>query len=202
MNLGERLIELRKSLHLSQEEVADKLNVTRQTISKWETDQSTPDFDKIMPICNLYGITPDELLTGEKKVESSISVDEIKKEKKAKGLVISIFLYAIAFIWLVISVTVLKFNPIIGFAISFLIAGIGTCIIVYSSIVYKVEKKEKENPLIKSIDNVVSIITVIIYFLVSFLTMMWHITWIIFLIYALIMEIIKLIFSLRGDENE
>jgi len=203
VSLGERLIELRKGLHLSQEEVADKLNVTRQTISKWETDQSTPDFDKIMPICNLYGISPDELLTGEKKVmESNIDLNEIKKEKKAKGIVISVFLYILAFLWLIISIPVLKINPIIGFAISFLIAGIGTCIIIYSSIVYKTKKKEEENPIVKKIDEIVSIITTIIYFIISFTTMMWHITWIIFLIYALIMEIIKLIFSLRGKENE
>ena len=73
MNLGERLLNLRKKEHLSQEEVAFKLNVSRQTISKWETDQSTPDFDKIAPLCELYNITADELLTGKK--------EEIKEEK-------------------------------------------------------------------------------------------------------------------------
>ena len=73
MNLGERLLNLRKAKHLSQEEVADKLNVTRQTVSKWETDQSTPDFDKIAPLCKLYGITADELLTGEK---TQIDIEE------------------------------------------------------------------------------------------------------------------------------
>ena len=50
-NLGEKLLELRKAKNLSQEEVAEKLNVTRQTVSKWETNQSTPDFDKIVPLC-------------------------------------------------------------------------------------------------------------------------------------------------------
>ena len=60
-NLGERLLNLRKDKKLSQEEVADKLNVTRQTVSKWETDQSMPDFDKIVPLCELYEITPNEL---------------------------------------------------------------------------------------------------------------------------------------------
>ena len=64
MMIGERLLNLRKEKHLSQEEVAERLNVTRQTISKWETDGSTPDFDKIVPLCELYGITADELLTG------------------------------------------------------------------------------------------------------------------------------------------
>ena len=57
MTLGERLTELRKKKNLSQEEVAEKLNVTRQTVSKWELDQSTPDFDKIVPICKLYNIS-------------------------------------------------------------------------------------------------------------------------------------------------
>ena len=57
MNIGEKLLELRKAKHLSQEEVADRLNVSRQTVSKWETDQSMPDFDKIAPLCELYQIS-------------------------------------------------------------------------------------------------------------------------------------------------
>lgn len=61
MKLGEKLYELRKEKNLSQEEVANILNVSRQTVSKWETGGTTPDFDKIVPLCNLYGITTDEL---------------------------------------------------------------------------------------------------------------------------------------------
>ena len=61
MNLGEKLLSLRKKKGLSQEEVADILHVTRQTISKWETNQSMPDFDKVVPICDLYEISTDEL---------------------------------------------------------------------------------------------------------------------------------------------
>ena len=60
-----------KTENLSQEEVADKLNVTRQTVSKWETNQSTPDFDKIVPLCELFEISTDELLKGEKKEENN-----------------------------------------------------------------------------------------------------------------------------------
>ena len=72
MNLGEKLFELRKNKNLTQDDVAEKLNVTRQTVSKWETNLSTPDFDKIVPLCELYEITPNELLIGEKpKVENS-----------------------------------------------------------------------------------------------------------------------------------
>lgn len=67
MSLGEKLYELRKKQGLTQEQAADKLGVTRQTISKWETDQSTPDFNKLVPISKLYGISLDELAGNEQK---------------------------------------------------------------------------------------------------------------------------------------
>jgi len=71
MNIGEKLFELRKSKNLTQDDVAEKLNITRQTVSKWETNQSTPDFDKIVPLCELFEISTDELLKGEKKEENN-----------------------------------------------------------------------------------------------------------------------------------
>ncbi len=208
MSLGERLLELRKSKHLSQEEVADKLNVSRQTISKWETDSSTPDFDKIIPICELFEISTDELLTGnkeatEEKVNNYSMSEEEKSHKRIGGIVFSIFLYFIALAWIMTSVAALKFDPVISSAIFLLICGVATCVIIYSCIVYKKEKtEEEENPIIKKIDEIVSIITLVVYLLVSFLTMAWHITWIIWIIYALVMEIIKLLFMLKGDNNE
>ena len=208
MSLGERLLELRKSKHLSQEEVADKLNVSRQTISKWETDSSTPDFDKIIPICELFEISTDELLTGnkeatEEKVNAYSMSEEEKSHKRIGGIVFSIFLYFIALAWIMTSVAALKFDPVISSAIFLLICGVATCVIIYSCIVYKKEKtEEEENPIIKKIDEIVSIITLVVYLLVSFLTMAWHITWIIWIIYALVMEIIKLLFMLKGDNNE
>lgn len=52
--------------------MAEKLKVTRQTVSKWETNQSTPDFDKIVPLCELYEISPNELLTGEKQEQEGV----------------------------------------------------------------------------------------------------------------------------------
>ncbi len=67
MTLGQRLYEMRKEKGFSQEKVAEALGVTRQTISKWETDQTTPDFDKILPLCELYNITTEELFKGEEK---------------------------------------------------------------------------------------------------------------------------------------
>ncbi len=204
MSLGQRLLELRKSKKLSQEELAFKLNVTRQTISKWETDQSTPDFDKIVPICELYNISVEELLTG-KKEEKSVDNNDFVLRKRAQGIGLSVLLYFISIIWIMITIPVMKMNPIVSSAIFLLICGVGTYYLIYTCMVYKkikTLKEEKTNKVNKQIEQILSIITLIIYLLISFETMYWHITWIIWIIYALILEIIKLIFMLKGDKNE
>ena len=208
MDLGNKLIELRKSKNLSQEEVADKLGVTRQTVSKWETNQSTPDFDKIVPLCELYGISPNELVIGKKEEPTTeqkeeIQEDESKKQKRTIGLISGIITYFIAVAWMVAGVAALNINPVLVTAIFLIIIGIGTCIIIYSNIMYKEKKKEKEELTAqKRINNILEIITLIIYLGVSFLTMAWHLTWIIWIIYALIYEIVSLIITLRGEKNE
>ncbi len=200
MNIGEKLYELRKEKHLSQEEVAEKLDVTRQTISKWETNQSTPDFDKIKPLCELYGITADELLTGIKK-ETKTETDT--KEKRAKGIALGVLTYFVAVVWIMISIPVMMMNPIVAAGIFLLICGIATYIIIYTCMTYKKGEAVKEkNPVIKRINNIIEIICFIIYMIISLKTMAWHITWIIFIICGLLEEIVKLIFELKGEKNE
>lgn len=197
MSLGEKLLDLRKEKHLSQEEVADKLNVSRQTVSKWETDQSTPDFDKIMPICELYGITTNELLTG-KKTEKA-PVDNLSK--RALGIGLGVLGYFISIVWIMVSVAYLNINPVLAAGIFILLIGISTFIVVYTGIVYKKQKKEKEsvnNSIYKQLTSVLSVFTVAIYLLISFSTNAWHITWILWIIYALVCEIIKLYFMMKG----
>lgn len=209
MNIGEKLYELRKEKHLSQEEVAEKLDVTRQTISKWETNQSTPDFDKIKPLCELYEITADELLTGEKKqteiIEQPMSNHAIK-QKRAQGISIGVLLYFIAIAWIMISIPVLYMNPVLASAILILIIGIATYKIIYTCIVYKKDKQEKEieetNSKLKNINKIIDIFALIIYLFISFTTMAWHITWIIFIIAELVKEIVKLLIDIKGEKNE
>lgn len=62
MNFNEKLIELRKSKGLSQEELGNKINVSRQTISKWELAQAYPDFQKLVLISDFFGISLDSLV--------------------------------------------------------------------------------------------------------------------------------------------
>ena len=212
-SLGERLLNLRKEKKLSQEELADKLNVTRQTISKWETDQSMPDFDKIVPLCELYGITPNELfieLNGDNTSKNDKSVNDLEEEKlrtskKAKGIALSVVLYFLGVVWTMITIPVMNMNPIVASAIFLLICGVATGIIIYVGIRYKkiiTSKEEQTNDLRKQISQVVAIIVTILYLIISFSTMAWHLTWIIWVIFGLFEEILKLIFILRSYKDE
>lgn len=72
MNLGNHLFQARKKCGLSQEEVAAKLGVSRQTISKWETDETIPDIYQAKKMALLYNISLDEL------IEFDINVKEIQ----------------------------------------------------------------------------------------------------------------------------
>ena len=71
MSFGERLTTLRKSKGLSQEQLAERLNLTRQTISKWELDQSTPDMDYLVALSDYFEVTTDYLIKGEPPTASN-----------------------------------------------------------------------------------------------------------------------------------
>ncbi len=85
MRLGNSLFHARKSCGLSQEEVAEKLGVSRQTISKWETDETLPDIRQSKRMALLYHVSLDELIEfdiDEKEVEQFI--ERISDEKQEK----------------------------------------------------------------------------------------------------------------------
>ena len=64
MTLGERIQACRKRAGLSQEALAEQLQVSRQAVSKWELDSAQPDLDKVVAMCRIFGITTDALLLG------------------------------------------------------------------------------------------------------------------------------------------
>ena len=73
MNLGNSLFHARKKCGLSQEEVAERLGVSRQTVSKWETDETLPDIRQSKRLAVLYGLSLDEL------VEFDLDIKEIQE---------------------------------------------------------------------------------------------------------------------------
>ncbi|MBE6972335.1 MAG: helix-turn-helix domain-containing protein [Ruminococcaceae bacterium] len=62
MTLAEKILELRTAQNLSQGDLAERLEVSRQSVSKWETGQSVPDLDKIIKLADLFGISVDQLV--------------------------------------------------------------------------------------------------------------------------------------------
>lgn len=62
MSLGDKIIELRRQKGWSQENLAERLGVTRQPVSKWESGASVPDLDKIVGMSELFGVTTDYLI--------------------------------------------------------------------------------------------------------------------------------------------
>ena len=71
MTLAEKIINLRKQKGWSQEELAEKLDVTRQSVSKWESAQSLPDIAKILQMSELFGVTTDYLLKDNEEQENA-----------------------------------------------------------------------------------------------------------------------------------
>lgn len=71
MTIGEKIARLRIGADISQEQLAEKISVSRQSISKWEMDQALPQIDKILQICELFRISTDELLKDKLPLPSS-----------------------------------------------------------------------------------------------------------------------------------
>lgn len=83
MTFGEKLQKLRKAQGLSQEELAGRLSVTRQTISKWELDQSTPELALLAQISDIFGITTDYLIK-DAPAEAASAQDPSAKKPAAR----------------------------------------------------------------------------------------------------------------------
>ena len=79
MNIADRILYLRKSKGISQEKLADKVGVSRQAVSKWESEQSMPDVEKIIIMSDYFNVTTDYILKGIEVVEN--------KEEKSKEIV-------------------------------------------------------------------------------------------------------------------
>ena len=109
MKFNEKLVMLRKQHNLSQEQVAEKLGVARQTISKWELGETTPEMDKLIIMSELYNITLDELMKEENEGKVVNDPNNTNSQKLAgmtikilKGIGIFILIVAILYVFLMI----------------------------------------------------------------------------------------------------
>lgn len=82
MTLSDRLQVLRKSHNLSQEQLAEKLNVSRQAISKWESGQANPDINNLLKLSDIYETSTDYILTGKELNKPIVNEDHIVYKEK------------------------------------------------------------------------------------------------------------------------
>lgn len=114
MSIGERILKLRKAAGMTQEQLAEKLGVSRQTVSKWEVETSIPDLEKIVQISRIFAVSLDDLVREEGEVVSGdshrLTIEDIIKlnnhHRKMMLIVVSgaIFLMIGIISFLVISI--------------------------------------------------------------------------------------------------
>lgn len=81
MNFKEKLYELRRLKGISQEEIGEKINVSRQTISKWENGQTTPELEKLIELSKIFDIHIDELIGNDINNEKQDIPPKLNKKK-------------------------------------------------------------------------------------------------------------------------
>ena len=97
MSLGEKIREQRKQAGLSQEQLAEKLNVSRQAITKWETNKGIPDVANLIAISDEFALSLDELIKGDVAVKKKIiaAINIVISLKKTNSVNILFFFFSL-----------------------------------------------------------------------------------------------------------
>lgn len=130
MNISNQLKNYRKEFNISQEDLAQKVHVSRQTISNWENNKSYPDLQSLMLISECFKISLDELVKGD-VVKMKSQLDRNEMSKYANGMLIG-------FIFMILSIPFAKRILPYGYIVTFIFGGI----MLWSA--FKVEKIKKD----------------------------------------------------------
>lgn len=154
MSLGENLQFLRKKENITQEQLAEQLNVSRQSVSKWESDSAYPEMDKLLQLCNLFHCSMDDLVQKEISqvyIEDKADYDNHFNEfSKYVSLAVGIILFGLSVMNLIYGINYFFPNEIIKedlcsmFFLIFVV--IGVAILVLMGIRH--EDFKKKNPFI------------------------------------------------------
>lgn len=201
IEIANRLYEYRKKFGYSQEELAEKLGVSRQAISKWERSESSPDTDNLIALSKLYNVTLDELLNGgnieinntnvskNEPVDSFVDEDEevenkiSTKEKRIIGLITGLSFLLVSILFFVLGFTVKN-----GFAVYWVLFLVPIII-----------ENLLETILLKNAEHFAyPVLIALIYLFLGMRFRIWHPTWILFLtipVYYIVCSIIAKVFS-------
>ncbi len=148
MSLGTNIQFYRKQKNMTQEDLAEFMNVSRQTVSKWESDTAFPETDKLITLSDYFGCTLDELIKG--NVEESFTEDAAGYDKEMNSFTRAICLgtaTVLAGVTTLLLTTGLGLDETIAAAIFMLFVTVGTAIFIVSGIRH--DSYVKENPNIK-----------------------------------------------------
>ena len=106
MELHERIYQLRKEKNLTQQELADQLGVSRQAVSRWEMGTAKTEIESLASLSRIFGITVDELLTGEQAAVEAVPVAEEKTKPSPRKWIIA---WAVTWLAVVVFFAVLTF---------------------------------------------------------------------------------------------
>ncbi len=115
MKLSDKIVGLRKSNGMSQEELAEKLNVSRQAISRWEMRSALPDTTNILQISKLFGVTTDYLLNDDYKSDNDLPKIKEIKEDSIKQILIYLVILEIMILLMQFMTTCILQNAFFGF---------------------------------------------------------------------------------------
>ena len=132
MRLSDKIIKLRKANGWSQEDLAEELDVSRQTISRWENGPAFPDANNIFQLSKLFHVTADYLLNEDYTSDNDIphlkeaheALDEKKKHYRKLSLIASIAFLVGAIAWLIQSINYLNITYVILAVINALLSGL------------------------------------------------------------------------------
>ncbi len=221
MTIGAKIQTLRKQRGMSQEQLAEALGVSRQAVSKWEAEQSVPDIDKIISICDYFGVTTDYILRNaeitqnepqsEPLVQNTYNVNEneVERDNEAKTRQSALLLAVAIVMYILCVVPVIIIQNEIGVVLMFAMIAAATGIIVYRSILNSKNKSEEEkevkqpeNPTLKAVKSSVSALSVVLFFAISILSGAWYITWLVFPIAAAVNNVIEACFDLKDGDDK
>lgn len=161
--IGQFIAALRKANGMTQQDVADRLNVSNKAVSRWERDECAPDLSVIPALAEMFGVTCDELLKGERIMESAqVEKKEPRVEKQVKNLVNRTLSSFKTLIWISLAAAVVGlvcmfgisygfYRPVIGFAVKLLFEACASVIAILA--VSRTKDMKTDNELFEMADD-------------------------------------------------
>ena len=134
MSFSENLQTLRKANNISQEQLAERLDVSRQAVSKWETDGGYPEMDKLIALCSIFGCTMDDLVTGKISVDMTNERSQYDSHynRFAKGIALGVglIILGVTMVVLLSAISMTEIMNAIGVTTMLMFIGVAVAIFI------------------------------------------------------------------------